>query len=691
MRWTAAAACTALLLLLAPPPGAGQGNPEGVRVFEDVRGDVALQNPSGTPVPVSGSQFDPIDLLAGDFKEDGDGFFATLWIAAFPQGGTGFEGGEVGLLFRHVDVAYAVRFQMFNTQVFGYLESDPSLSGELDYLTDLEVTTDPASGRLTAFIPRQVLGDRDGAPPFPGRQLEGFRGESRGFGFGGTFSINGVEASGVQASDSAASAEGLAFPVQSGVQQSGEAVLYATRPFRASNGEAATFIFEVEAANLGEDEAMYRLAASRVPAGWEVTFPQSQVRIDGEDSRSVPVLATVPFAHQHGRLASFLVELQDLRDAGNVGRVELGLHYTDPPQPAGHHSTLILHSHASAPFEQAVNTAFNFGGDYATMNTMEDDPSDDGVPVRGQFNSFSSGGGFGFQWAIALSPRLQMGIDADLTRTGTISVPIGSSLPMPGAVLDGYLYVYKVELDEEGFFDGYEEILLGHVVPTAPVDIAATGTQTFETLIVPDRAGDYIPYDPEANLVLVLNVSTSRPATFTGPEAPSLLPGGHLTLPLLEYADPVDDLFSGELGLELEPVGGAERRAPPGGATIFTVNATGPAGRYVLQAHGPESSWVEFPAGTLSVGEDGEGRTQVLVRVPSNATNGTVVDVVVEASGGPADAVRSLARLRVTVDESAPDEAALAVVDEDKDAPGLAPLLAAAAVALAALLRRRRA
>lgn len=688
MRWTAAAACTALLLLMVPVPGAGQGGPEGVRVFEDPRGDVALQNPSGTPVPVSGAQFDPVDLLAGDFKEDGDGFFATLWIAAFPQGGTGFEGGEVGMLFRHVDVAYAVRFQMFGDEVFGYLESDPSLSGELDYLSDLEVTVDPAAGRLTAFLPRQLLGDRDGSPPFPGRQLEGFRGESEGLGFSGGINIGGQGVGGVRASDEAA-ADGFAFPVQSGVEQSGDAALFATRPFRASNGEAATFIFEVEAVNLGEDEALYRLAASRVPAGWQVTFPQSQVRIDSEDSRTVPVLATVPFAHQHGRLASFLVELQDLRDAGNVGRVELGLHYTEPPQPAGHHSTLILHSHATSPFEQAITTAFNFGGSYVTMNTLEEDPSDDGIPVPGRFNSFS-GSDFGFQWGIPLSPRLQMGLDADLDRTGTITVPVSSTLPLPAAVFDGYLYVYRIEVDEEGFFDGYEEVLLGHVVPTAPVDIAAGATHTFEALIVPDRAGDYIPYDPEANLVLVLNVSTTRPTTFTGPEAPALMPGGHLTLPLLEYADPVDDLFSGELGLELDPVGGAERRAPPGGATLFTVNATGPSGRYELLAHGPEASWVEFPAGGLAVGEDGEGRTQVLVRVPSNATNGTVVDLVVEASGGPADAVRSLARLRVTVDESAPDEAALAVVEDGKGAPGPAPLLGMAALAFALLARRRR-
>jgi hypothetical protein len=683
-----------LLLLLVPQPSlAAAGEPHGVRVLEDPQGDVALANPSGTPVPVSAEQFSSIDILAADVLETEDGFFFTLWVAAFPPASpVPFTGGQVALLFRHADVGYGVEYNMFSTFRSAALLVDPSLSGQYDYQTELDLTVDEAAARMTAFVPRQLLGDRDGAPPFPGRSFEGFQALSQGAGFGGNIQVMDVSVESIHASDEAGSTSVL--PILLGVRQDGAARLAASRPFRASNGEAATFIFEVEATNAGEAEAFYRLEAVRTPANWQVTFPQAQLRLDAGESILVPVLATVPFAHQHGRLASFLVEMKDLADPASVGRVELGLHYTEPAQPAGHHSQLFLHSRAPDQFISALGTAFNVFGHDISMNTLEQDPLDQAAAIPGQFGGLQGGTPprVTFSWFIPLSPALQMGIDVDLARTGTLHIPVSTTLPMPAAVLDGYLYVYSFTPsdDEDDFFGTFEETPIAQLVPTAPVEVGAASSAAFDTAIVPLRSGDYLAYDPEANLVLQLNLSFERPALFTTPEAPVIQPGGHLQLPLLEYADPVDDLFTGDLGLALEPMGGAERRAPPGGATLFTVNATGPAGHYALLAHGPESAWVEFPAGDLHVEDDGAGRTQVLVRVPADAADGSVVDLVVEAAGGPADAVRSLTRLRVTVDATAPDETALAAQPGAKDTPGPAPALALLALAALALARRGR-
>lgn len=685
-----------LLLLLVPQPSlAAAGEPQGVRVLEDPQGDVAVQNPSGTPVPVSAEQFASIDIVAADVLETEDGFFFTLWVAAFPPASpVPFQGGQVVLLFRHSNVGYGIEYNTFSTFRSAALLIDPSLAGEYDYQTELDLSVDETAGRMTAFVPRQLLGDRDGAPPFPGRAFEGFQALSQGAGFGGNIQVMDVQVESIHAADEATS--DAALPIQLGVRQDGDATLAALRPFRASNGEAATFIFEVEATNHGEDEAFYRLEATRTPANWQVTFPQAQVRLEAGESVIVPVLATVPFAHQHGRLASFLVELKDLAAPANVGRVELGLHYTEPPQPAGHHSHLYLHSRAPDQFMTALGAAFNVFGHDISMNTLEQDPLDQAAAIPGQFSGIQgvTPPRVTFSWFIPLSPALQMGMDVDLARTGTIHIPVSTTLPMPAAVLEGYLYVYTFtpSEDEDEFFGTFEETPIAQLAPTAPVEVGAASATAFDTTIVPLRSGDYLAYDPEANLVLQLNLTFDRPALFTTPEAPLLQPGGHLQLPLLEYADPVDDLFTGALGLALEAAGGGERRAPPGGATLFQINATGPAGHYELLAHGPEAAWVEFPAGELHVADDGAGVTQVLVRVPADALDGTVVDLVVEASGGPADAVRSLARLRVTVDATAPDESALAATPDKKDTPGLAPGLALAALAaLAVALRRRQA
>src|SRR5687767_5875985 len=183
----------ALLVVLVPLPTAqAQGEVRGVRVIEDPSGDVAFENPTGTPVAASNDRNKFLDLLAVDVEEQPDGYFITVWVAGFPpEPGIPFhEEGFYMVYFLHEDVAFEVGMALVQGSS-AHLAADPSGSGEYDYLMDLEMATDPAAGSLTAFVPRELLADRDGAPPFPGRALTQFSAVAQGPGITNDFSVMG--------------------------------------------------------------------------------------------------------------------------------------------------------------------------------------------------------------------------------------------------------------------------------------------------------------------------------------------------------------------------------------------------------------------------------------------------------------------------------------------------------------------
>jgi MYXO-CTERM domain-containing protein len=109
---------------------------------------------------------------------------------------------------------------------------------------------------------------------------------------------------------------------------------------------------------------------------------------------------------------------------------------------------------------------------------------------------------------------------------------------------------------------------------TADADVAAASSHVFEAPVVPSPDADYLAYDPEMNLFLVLDLSFERPALVTGPEAPSLQPGGSVTLPLLEYADRVPRRSEVDAGAEPAPDGaGDAKKESPGPTPALTALA----------------------------------------------------------------------------------------------------------------------
>jgi hypothetical protein len=677
------------LALVLPTPSFAQEAGQGVRVLEDPAGDVDFAD-TGQPLPAGGNPY--LDIRTLDVEERDEVFVFRYKTEGFPSEPEAPIVGSAShqISFRHNDATFWVfiwRQVLVQTPTY-YASFAASYGGQAGgSFANLDIVVGDA-GLLTFEIPRILLADAQGAPPFPGRVLEDFQAESDS----GGSSICILECRELVKQKDVASSTS-SFEVKLGVQQSGNARLSSATPYRATNGQAGTTIFEVQAANIGIVAETFDLAAVKVPANWKVSLPQTQVRLEPGATATFPVLLEIPFQHVHGRLQTFVVEMRSPLDAGTVGRVELGLQFVDPPQPAGHHPALFLHSHAA---RDELNTAFGAlvagNGAWASMNTLDKDDLDAGVPVSAQYRGAEGdlAERSKFQWTVPLAPGLRMGIDGDMAGLGAIRLPVSTVLPMDNAIVDGALIVVVPEYS----FDGYTyweegtETTIATIPPTAAVSIGANGQAMLEGEVRPHPAGDLVPFQAGQQMLLVLNVTFDRPATVTAPEAPALLPGGTLTVPLLDYSDPVDQVLSTLSGLSLTAKDGQERRAPPDSTAVYTMELTGPAGEYRLAAYGANQEWVRFAEGESATVVDGVATLHVLIDVPADTPSSTVTDFVVEAAHREMLDARAVARLRLVADptapaaENVPDEVAL-------ESPSAAVALLGVALLAAAGSRRR--
>jgi hypothetical protein len=424
---------------------------------------------------------------------------------------------------------------------------------------------DLAAATFSVEVERSLLADRDGAAPFPGRLLEAVHVAS--YSGAGALSILGSgPATPVVLRDRMPDAEGNgSYPIQVGVVQAGNARLRAETPFRSSNGEATTFAFTVEAVNLGATADTYELTVNNKHPLVSIALPHPTVDVPAGDATNVTVLATVPFAHQHGETAGFTLELRSTTDPGSIGRLEMGIRYLAIPQPAGHHDELVLHSLAGTdPLSTAGRNLPGVVGNDAWLNTLAEDPSDDGsaVPPNGP-GVVSLVGGTSWTWEIPLSPGLQMGIDGDLTRLGRLSVPIGSTASLADATLSASVYVAA---------RGSDEVVLATMARTEAATIGPDSATTFEGDLVPDPAGDLVPFQQGRDLWLRLVLEA--PPTNVGLPSPYLASGGRFTLPLLEFHDDVAALAAGAVAAPDGPVAeadAADKESPGAGAGAMAV------------------------------------------------------------------------------------------------------------------------
>lgn len=725
-RPLAALLLAASLLTLLPAAHAQDTATEPVPLLEDAAADVATDANGAPPQRApSGGFVDTLDLRALTAAETPQEIQLVLQTASLDPSAmqTLFASVEYTVRFHHGAAQYLVRVYGYaplagGVQYQGTLEqpdpSDPEGYGAV--LAEVPVTADTNAKTLTLAIARDLLADEEGAAPYPGRLLEGFAVTASFLG-GGAISIDGQALVPMPGIVDRMPDDGVGLVpmgIRFGLVQSGSLRLSSDEPFRSSNGEATTFVFRVNATNLG-DEQVAEFVATGAPAAWDVRTP-GLVRLGAGETAEFPIIVRTAFAHAHGTATAFTVELVSQDDPGSVGRVQVGLRYPKIAQPAGHHNTVYLHSVdlTSDPLTLAFSTALKaaVGGDpgrfpYFNTAPADEDDQDSGAPVTGQdcalqVQEDNDTVYTSYCWSAGLVPGLEMGLDLDEAARGTFSIPVHSLAPAPGARMHGELLYYPpVDYDPNDPFLVFQQpVVLATLTPDARVDIGPNAGATLTGTITPTKEGDLVVYQRGAHLELRLEMREARPDNFfLGPKLePDLMPGGQLTLPLLEYEDPIDEAF-GAVGSVHLMADDPHREANPGDTVVYTVsvhNAGNASHAFEAQLIGSNLDWARIVGDpTFRLGSDGSQQVTVAVRVPDDALDADRCDLVLEVTAKDDLAARGLVRLVTTADTDAEhdDQAGLLGPQgqDGKDTPGVALASLAPLLALAALAWRRRA
>ncbi|MCA1819432.1 MAG: hypothetical protein LC620_05190, partial [Halobacteriales archaeon] len=472
----------ALAVALPVPPVHAAEAPAATEVLTDAKGDVRLSaagQGGANPTPRLGQ----LDLLAAHVAEAETEFTFDFQVASLDDTTEPplAESAFYVLHFLQGDVQYAIqagRVKSQGTGVFAVLaQYDPAL-GRYYAIESVPITADAASGTFSIAVPRELMVDSHGSKPYPGTALSGFWAESQSF-LEVFTTVPGVSTNipPPQVRDRMPDTGNgtTPVPILLGPVQVGSARLSSPMPTRQSNGEATTFLFTVEARNLGSHNDRYRLSGRNVPAAWKLTLQDDVVAVPADGVISMPVLVTVPFAHVHGSFQSFFLGLASTTDPASHAELELGVRYPKVPQPAGHHNTLYLHSAkwTDDPTVAVYAAVFAFNTEYAWMNPLEQQDGDASVPVPsdGTFDAGAQLPGT-FRWTVPLAPDLAIGMDFDMASLGTFSGSFESTSPLLQSSLSGELVRY-VDSRYDGFGNrlGGNRTVLANFGPSAQQDL----------------------------------------------------------------------------------------------------------------------------------------------------------------------------------------------------------------------------
>jgi hypothetical protein len=255
--------------------------------------------------------------------------------------------------------------------------------------------------------------------------------------------------------------------------------------------------------------------------------------------------------------------------------------------------------------------------------------------------------------------------------------------------------------NEDFFFGAGAHVTAAKLAGPGPVDVPPNSNgNSFELAIAGTPEGDYLPFNEDATLAIQLNLSFLRVDPFVGPKDAPKLHGGEMVLPLIEYHDPVDQVFSSLSSLMIVVNGEQQRMVNPGKTALYDLglmNHGSQDATYNLEVSGSSLAWARILGERRVTVPAGETRQLgIAVTAPPGAADGDVADLVLAAIDASDPSARTLARLLTTVDTEAehPDDAAkvpgLNAALTEKKSPGVPPLAALAILALAALAVRRR-
>lgn len=605
------------------------------------------------------------------------------------------------------------RLQVFDESVHRYRN-----------VKEVAVSSESATNTIRFTLPKALVTDAKRVPVHFGSRLDNTSAFARQTLSGIPFLPVGDPTGGLSLADRAPDA-GPGTPYEFVLGKVGEGLLslYSNDPVRVSNGESTTVVYKVELTNRGDREQAFLLETKQVRPDWDVRVPDA-LKVGANTTVVFPVILSVPFTHDHGVTALFELYARSATDAKTWSRVDLGIHWTETPQPAGHHPGLWFHS---APEETndplgVFDQVFSFRS--AWMNPLEDDPEpgadDANVPAyfNDQLASFvfnpahppPSGTEWTTDWFLPLTPPLQIGLDFDRNGTGVLHAEVKHGLPVGSSRLDARLLycdpavtgAASCSTNPGSGATGWRPIAQG-ASASAPADQGKT--ILYEVSLAIDAGADLLPYAREANVGLHLVLVTDRPANTlgAGPKPELILrplgPGeAPLTLPLIEYHDPIDQAFEAIGNLRLATLSPFERSVNPGRTALFQFqleNRGVHPDDVQLELHGEFVEWARLLGESHFRLEPGAARgVQLAVLPPADVAPESRAELFLVAQSQTDPTVVAAIRLRATVVESPeiPDEAQLLSTGGAKGTPAgdVGFFLAAVAAAFASARARRR-
>lgn len=740
MRARVVVAVTLVLIMLAAPLAVAQGNdktqePQDART-EDESGDPMMTSPTGEQEPPAGdySHVDIQEAWIGGETEETIQVGVTMG-SADNQGVGPFSWWQRGFIYVYFaldNVEYRVASLSGGCyeedQARGQLQVLDRSNGFYRGITCLDTTVDGTSFIYT--VPKAEVVDADHVPLRYDDTLQGFYAEAFAMvapGIGGFWIVPQVTEDVVVRDRAPDSGFGPIFRAVLGTTGVGDVHLLIEEPVRVSNGEATTIVYELDLLNDGTEEDVILLQTKGVPGDWTVRVPSKLTVAPGETVR-FPVILSMPFTHNHGTTELFEVHAESSNNPDHYSVAELGVFWTEIPQPAGHHNKMYLHSanpEAENPFEQAFLTLYGFTRTWFNpLPPGEDpDPDADDEPVPAYFNTFFFPGNDDTAnthrafWDFPLSPALLIGLDFDMDRSGGedsyFATVIEGSAPAENAHIVATLRYCDPGTqdpdDDDGPGGGQ-----GFGCPGEWVDIA-TGVSGKQPLnrgqltefVAPldiKPVADILPYKRDANLHLNVQLVSDAPQNANLPEPKPLMHVDDpqttvLVLPLVEYHDPVDQAFEDVGTLKIEALDEFEKPVNPGEVTYFrfTVENAAEAEQDVaVGLEGVNQAWAQFLEGdemTLDAGEERNLTLEVAVPIEAVAGERAELFVIVESVDDPN--VVAVSRLRASVvdpaEQDVEDEAGKYAVEEGGGSPGVGTAaLAMTLVAVALLVERRR-
>lgn len=647
-----------------------------------------------------------LDLRGLSIQETDDAIQFWINVGALDNGVPGTTTADAAyyeVRFSHGSALYLAFVEIFIQAGRGAGASLWSVDGSTGSMASLGPLTATLSlpDLVSVEVPRALIPDQNNVPPVSGRAITEISVDANAT-FPDTFTTQSFWTDAglplTRVWDRMPDAGFGNFTLVHGPPQSDVAEIVAPITLRASNGEEGIFVYPLFVTNKAASAMAFALQATEVPPGWNAEFAQDILFLQAGETVQTGVVVTTPFAHQHGFTKALTIHLRQSDSDIDLAKLQVGLHYLDTPQPAGHHDRVYFHSRSDESPILLLVQALGLADAEQSFNTLAEDPADERIPAHPVTGS--SANGTVHRWYLHLEPSLSMGLDFKSGQAGALQVPLSNNRPITDFTLRGRLLLLEAsdELGNDRYppFNGRNTTLLATVGPVSGLSLAPTGTLLVDAPIALADGVDVVPYMRGQGLVLILEMEeTTVPIAHPTPmSAPAMEPGGFMDLPLEEYRDPLEGVFRNLGMLDFAHTTPAHATANPGRSAEyrFSLENRGPDPAVVAldilggsatdsQLQGP--SKVTIPAGQ-------EVEVVLLVEVPTSARHGDRLDVILRArndSGAGQTAALTQVVAEVVEDRDIPDAAP--VEDSSKGVP-MPSLLAILATMLAVAISRRR-